>query len=370
MCGLMVEFLKLKLAQIEARLALKRKERKLLQQQKKGWLSIPTIATSKNKPELSALQVPQSPQKSPPKRTPPRSFPFISRGDYWLLLPPRFSYPLIVLCTVSLVWVLTLAAIPTSPQRVLLGIDRGKKASEVSLKNPWKPPTTTPEKPKSTFADRLAVAARENKRKSTIQDERERKKARTFSATALASTLSHPSVAPQTTLSDVSQTATPSHHTRAISAPHTLSSSTSKQATALQQVESTTTALQDQEEWCKYTGFNLRSRRLPQSVLKEEFKGKTTYSVSDLYRLVTPPSFDPPEYDTLDFLVTGIVAQKSPVRQVKGRGENYLVVKITDLKVRYPCCSLIPWFFLNRSSNFLLFFVLRPYVPRSPLGSL
>lgn len=79
----------------------------------------------------------------------------------------------------------------------------------------------------------------------------------------------------------------------------------------------------------------MRSRVLPQAVLQEEFKCKTTYSVSDLYRLVKPPMYDPPEYDTPDFLVTGIVASKSDVRQVKGRddGGNYLVIKITDLKV-------------------------------------
>ena len=34
---------------------------------------------------------------------------------------------------------------------------------------------------------------------------------------------------------------------------------------------------------------------LAQGVLKEEFKGKTTYSVSDLYRLVVPPLYEPPE---------------------------------------------------------------------------
>lgn len=224
--------------------------------------------------------------------------------------------------------------IPTSPQRVLLGIDRGKKASEVSLKNPWKPPTLTPEKPKTTFADRLSLAARENKRKSTIQDERERKKARTFSATALASTLSQPQrqsvvMTRQSTIPEGSQTAFNSR-TRTTSPQATTNTSQTAQ-----------TDVSHQDEWCKYTGFNLRTRRLPQSLLKEEFRGKTTYSVSDLYRLVRPPSFDPPEYDTLDFLVTGIVAQKSPVRQVRGGGGgNYLVVKITDLKVP----SLWPFF--------------------------
>jgi hypothetical protein len=149
------------------------------------------------------------------------------------------------------------------------------------LKNPWKPPTSTPEKPHTTFADRLAHVTRDTKRKSNIADERERKKARTFSIVA------KPVVEPP-----------------------------------------------ERDEWCKYTGFNLRTRVVEQRVLKEEFRGKTTYSVSDLFRLVTPPSYDPPEYDTLDFLVTGVVAAKSPVRQVKGKdGGNYLVVKITDLKV-------------------------------------
>jgi hypothetical protein len=60
--------------------------------------------------------------------------------------------------------------------------------------------------------------------------------------------------------------------------------------------------------------------------------------VSDLYRLITPPAYEVPEVDTPDLLVTGIVAQKSPVRQVRGRqdGGNYMVIKITDLKVLPP----------------------------------
>ena len=175
---------------------------------------------------------------------------------------------------------------PVSPLRVVLGIDRGKKASEVSLKHPWKPPTESPTKPKATFADRLASVVRESKRKSAQNEERERKKAKTFSATALASAISN----------------------------------------------------NETEEWCKYTGFNLRTRAVSQTTLKEEFKGKTTYSISDLYRLVVPPSYDPPEYDTPDFLVTGIVAAKSPVRQIKNRDEggNYIVIKVTDLKVLQP----------------------------------
>jgi hypothetical protein len=50
---------------------------------------------------------------------------------------------------------------------------------------------------------------------------------------------------------------------------------------------------------------------------------------------VTPPAFNAPEYDTPDFLVAGIVAQKSAIRQIKGEnGGNYIVIKITDLKVR------------------------------------
>jgi hypothetical protein len=174
----------------------------------------------------------------------------------------------------------------------VLGIDQGKKASQVSLKNPWKPPTTSPAKPASTFADKLACVAKETKRKADLQETRERKRAKTFSAVSLASTLR------RTNNDDECET----------------------------------------EEWCKYTGFNLRTRSLPQTVLKEEFRGKTTYSITDLYRLVVPPLYDPPEYDTPDFLVTGIVASKSPVRQLKNRDEggNYLVIKITDLKVRFP----------------------------------
>jgi len=60
--GADVEMLRMKLAQIEARLALKRNQRKVMQQKQQQQLE--------KKGELSALQVPQSPQKSPSKRTP------------------------------------------------------------------------------------------------------------------------------------------------------------------------------------------------------------------------------------------------------------------------------------------------------------
>jgi minichromosome maintenance protein 10 len=241
-----IEILRLKLEQIEARLALAKAQRK--KKERKSQTMVP-------------VQVSQSPEPSPPPRSSPRKFELI------------------------------VAPIPASPQRVLLGIDRGKKASEVSLKNPFKQPTlpsdTTP--PKGTsFASRMAELAQETKRKAEIQEDRQRKKAKSFSATALAS-----------------------------------------------QISKNPSETENGEEWCKYTGFNLRTRSLAQNVLREEFRGKTTYSVTDLYRLVIPPNYYPPEYDTPDFLVTGIVAAKSPVRQVKGRedGGNYLVVKIADLKV-------------------------------------
>jgi len=195
-----------------------------------------------------------------------------------------------------------LAPAPTSPQRVVLGIDRGKKASDVSLKNPWKAPAPSPQKPKSTFADRLANAAKENKRKADIEDTRARKKAKSFSATAIASSLT-------------------SHTAKSESNPHP-------------------TPPEETDEWCQYTRFSLQSRVLPESVLKEEFKGKTTYSVSDLYSLVKPPSYDPPEYDTPDFLVTGIVAWKSSVKPVnRESGGNFMMMTLCDLKVNslsYP----------------------------------
>ena len=165
------------------------------------------------------------------------------------------------------------------------------------MKNPWKPPQLTPEKPKFTFVDRLANAAKENKRKADIEETRARKKVKSFSATAIASSLNSRQVK---------------------SEPKPVS----------------TTIEEEDGEWCQYTRFTLRSRVLPERVLKEEFKGKTTYSISDLYRLVKPPSYDPPEYDTPDFLVTGIVAWKSSVKTVQREsGGNYMMVTLCDLKV-------------------------------------
>ncbi len=69
---LMVETLKLRLAQIETRLALKRKEKLRLREQKR----------KSEKQELSTLQVPQSPQKTPPKRI----YPCLNPMSAFLLL--------------------------------------------------------------------------------------------------------------------------------------------------------------------------------------------------------------------------------------------------------------------------------------------
>ena len=259
---LILELLRLQLAQLSKEIKLRKALKKKAKQ-------------SKAVDDTSKLQVKASPSPPPPaRREAPRIY------------PTCHSLPDI------------LAPAPTSPQRVVLGIDRGKKASDVSLKNPWKAPNRTPEKPKSTFADRLANAARESKRKADIEDTRARKKAKSFSATAIASSLTARTIKSE---SESNPNPTPPEET---------------------------------DEWCQYTRFSLRSRVLPESVLKEEFKGKTTYSISDLYKLVRPPSYDPPEYDTLDFLVTGIVAWKSGVKPVnRESGGNFMMVTLCDLKV-------------------------------------
>jgi minichromosome maintenance protein 10 len=183
------------------------------------------------------------------------------------------------------------SAVPYSPQRIQLGIDRGKKASEISLKAPRS--ATSPARPASSFAQKLASLTKETRRAAEIDASRARNKSKGFSPTALAA-----------------------------------------QLTAVGETE--TIFPEETDEWDQYTGFNLRRRILSQDTLREEIKGKTVYSVSDLYRLITPPTFAPPEYDTLDFLVPGIVASKSRVRTVKATSSNYLVIKLTDLKVPPP----------------------------------
>ncbi len=94
-----------------------------------------------------------------------------------------------------------------------------------------------------------------------------------------------------------------------------------------------------------YSSFHLSKRILPHSVVARSVSGKTTFSIQDLLRQVKAPNFELPEVET-DVVVLGIVAEKSDPRahkpvgdigdaggapmQQKDRGK-YMVLTLVDL---------------------------------------
>ena len=68
-----------------------------------------------------------------------------------------------------------------------------------------------------------------------------------------------------------------------------------------------------------YSGFHLTRRILPHSVVARSVSGMTTYAIQDLLRLVKAPHFELPEVET-DVVVFGIIAEKSDPRAHKPAG--------------------------------------------------
>ncbi|CAK7215335.1 hypothetical protein SEUCBS140593_002495 [Sporothrix eucalyptigena] len=97
----------------------------------------------------------------------------------------------------------------------------------------------------------------------------------------------------------------------------------------------------DEASFEPYSGFHLTRRILPHSVVARSVSGKTTYAIQDLLRLVKAPHFELPDVET-DVVVFGIIAEKSDPRSHKPAGSGagagaqqdrgkYMVLTLVDL---------------------------------------
>ncbi|ERS96820.1 hypothetical protein HMPREF1624_07029 [Sporothrix schenckii ATCC 58251] len=103
----------------------------------------------------------------------------------------------------------------------------------------------------------------------------------------------------------------------------------------------TATAEPDEASFEPYSGFHLTRRNLPHSVVARSVSGKTAYTIKDLLRLVKAPHFELPQVET-DVVVWGIIAEKSDPRSHKPAGSaagpaasqdrgKYMVLTLVDL---------------------------------------
>lgn len=105
----------------------------------------------------------------------------------------------------------------------------------------------------------------------------------------------------------------------------------------------------DPSKFESYSSLHLSTRILPQSFLSRNLASKTIFRIPDLLKIVKAPAFELPEEVDGDFVVFGIVASKSSPRDIKRSGNatakeadpyddgrnntnRYMAITLTDLK--------------------------------------
>ncbi|RDW88906.1 hypothetical protein BP6252_00938 [Coleophoma cylindrospora] len=89
-------------------------------------------------------------------------------------------------------------------------------------------------------------------------------------------------------------------------------------------------------EFEPYSSIHLSKRIIPHKVLTRTFTGKKTFLVPDLLRIVKGPDFSGPDIEE-DMVVLAVIASKSEPKTHQNNGNNdqrgkYIVMSLTDLK--------------------------------------
>lgn len=118
---------------------------------------------------------------------------------------------------------------------------------------------------------------------------------------------------------------------------------------AEEHTDETGTSAPDSSKFESYSSLHLTNRILPHSFLSRNLADKKTLKIPDLLRTIKAPSFELPDEIDGDFVVFGIVASKSDPKEVKNSGnaskdtvdpyddgrnntKRYMAITLTDLK--------------------------------------
>ncbi|KAI4746297.1 hypothetical protein E4T50_03363 [Aureobasidium sp. EXF-12298] len=275
---------------------------------------------------------------------------------------------------------------PTSPARVRLGIDKGLKASDVSLKrarngsslasknNVRTTLPSEPERPKQSFSDRIAANRLSAEQQQAKHERIERNRSEGFGLGALSTprptreaTQSRPQLA--RTQSDRATKHLPtesstSGFSRSIPIPSASQSPFVSQRVA--QPSSTTEVrgrsfrptvgfshddtptstepTTDGSCFESFSSLHLAKRLLPHTTLARALDGKEIYTLPRLLKEIKAPIYEPPDCET-DFVVLAVIAakstpydtrpkhkQKSSVEDDSSGPTKFMVMTLTDLK--------------------------------------
>ncbi|GAB7346529.1 hypothetical protein MBLNU457_5212t1 [Dothideomycetes sp. NU457] len=262
--------------------------------------------------------------------------------------------------------------LPPSPAKVLLGIDKGLRAHDVSLKRPRAGvnapvggangyrarPEESIRKGKS-FSERLAESRTSEIEKEAKQDRIERARSGGSGFGITSSAVQERGTAPTRSQSSASrassQPSTSQTTTSSSSANTTRPSAASRSgATSLQRTQSQTksgSSKQDpeddksEESFDSYSATHLSRRKLSHTEVTRALTDKELYNLPRLLKEVKAPDYDPPDCEA-NFVVFGILASKSSPYDIKtrhhttnnededpnsGPKNKFMVLKLTDL---------------------------------------
>jgi minichromosome maintenance protein 10 len=267
-----------------------------------------------------------------------------------------------------------------SPARVLLGIDKGLKASEVSLKRPGQTRATnglarsnttgTAGTPRiKSFSERIAESRSKEKQREENEHKHEERKTRGFGLSNIAglkrerptssrgSSFTSDASGTRSSFADMPQTRSSftdmpppglkTHsrtHSRFLSSqenPPTprrgsvpdarppssasrpssrgfqaTSSSFSKYEEIVQRNESF-----EAPSFESLSGLHLKSREMLHSVVTRTLEGKTVFTIPQLLKTVKAPNYEPPDWEN-DYVIMGVICSKSSPRDTQNSARD------------------------------------------------
>jgi minichromosome maintenance protein 10 len=278
---------------------------------------------------------------------------------------------------------------PKSPARILLGIDKGLRAQDVSLKRPGagiiggssRTNSASSETSKiKSFSERIAESRSKEKEREENAMKMESRRSRGFGLHSLeglkdtpsrsGSSLSTqtkgsddmlppnarglnrtqsrsttdlrnpPTPRPGSTLSTRTETPRPPS---SASKPSTSGFGTTQTAAKYAEISQRDNS-SEAASFETFSGLHLKSRNMQHNVVTRTLEGKTILTIPQLLKTVKAPEYDPPDYEN-DYVVLGVICSKSsplntknPVGdQSKGGAERnqqgkFMVIKLTDFK--------------------------------------
>jgi minichromosome maintenance protein 10 len=273
-----------------------------------------------------------------------------------------------------------------SPARVILGIDKGLRAQDVSLKRPGggrmsRTDSARSETPKAkSFSERIAEGRNREKQREEKEVKAEEKRSRGFGLHSIDGLKERPALSrtgsslssgsqemPPPTARGLSNVQTQSNALRNPPTPRPVSNLSSRGESSRPPSSASTPsssgfgvsktaakyeeiALRDNSteaaSFESYSGLHLKSRSMEHNVVTRTLDGKTIFTLPQLLKTVKAPEYDPPDWEN-DYVIIGVICHKSTPHstknaardQTKGNQERgtdqqgkYMVITLTDLK--------------------------------------